>query len=518
LSDQTTKSYLQVYSRISGVLYLRMIKKLSSIGMISILVFVSCTRNLTVESSNSSHLRGQDESNRKHRMIVLTDIEADPDDTQSLIRLLLYSNEIDIKGLIATTSCWHKDRVDPKSIEKVIKAYGKVQPNLKKHEAGFPNAEALLMLVKQGLPKYGMLGVGDGKDSQGSDWILKVLEEKDERPLWISVWGGVNTLAQALDKIRKTKTETEAKKLIAKLRVYTISDQDDSGIWIRNNFPRLFYIVSPGDDYGSATWNAINTFVKGIKNDEISNSWIAQNIQQGHGPLGAEYPDVAWGMEGDTPSFLSLILNGLNEPEHPEWGGWGGRYELYKPEFDKHKKGSSGSGVPYEPETREIWTNADDEYTPYIHHEYGRAVGEDTVSFTDYKVTLWRWRDDFQNDFAARMDWCIKSYEEANHPPVPVLGHPKEMTVKSGEGFGLDASGSYDPDGDNLSYLWFNYPEAGSYKKLIKVDGAENAHGAYVRVPEVEKNETAHFILKVTDKGKPPLSRYKRVIVTIVPK
>jgi len=449
-------------------------------------------------------------------MIVLTDIEADPDDTQSLVRLLLYSNVIDIKGLIATTSCWHKTQVNPESIKKVIQAYGKVQPNLKKHEAGFPDAEALLMKVKQGLAKYGMLGVGDGKDSEGSDWIIKVLEEKDERPLWISVWGGVNTLAQALDKIKNTRTETEAKKLIAKLKVYTISDQDDSGIWIRNNFPDLFYIVSPGDDYGSATWSAINTFVKGINNDEISNNWLAQNIQQGHGPLGAAYPDVAWGMEGDTPSFLSLIPNGLNEAEHPDWGGWGGRYKLYKPDFAKLKKGDSD--VPLAPETREIWTNANDSYTPYIYNEYGRAVRKDTVSFNDYKVTLWRWRDDFQNDFAARMDWCIKSYEEANHPPVPVLGHSEQITVKSGEGFGLDAGGSYDPDGDNLSYLWFNYPEAGSYKKLIKIDGAENAHGAWVSAPEVEKNETAHFILKITDKGKPLLSRYKRVIVTIVPK
>jgi hypothetical protein len=454
--------------------------------------------------------------NQKNRVIILTDIEADPDDTQSLVRLLFYSNEIDIKGLIATTSCWHKTRVDPKSIKNIIQAYAKVQPNLIKHEEGFPSSETLLMIVKQGLPIYGMQGVGDGKDSQGSDWIIKTLEEKDERPLWISVWGGANTLAQALYKIKNAKTETEVNRLIAKLRIYTISDQDDSGIWIRDNFPDLFYIVSPGDDYGSATWSSINSFVKGINNDEITNNWLTQNIQQRHGPLGAVYPDVAWGMEGDTPSWLLLIPNGLNEPEHPDWGGWGGRYELYKPDFPKLKKG--GSGVPLEPETRKIWTNAIDNYIPYIDNEYGRAVRKDTISFTDNKVTLWRWRDDFQNDFAARMDWCIKSYQEVNHPPVPVLGNPKEITVKSGEGFGLDASGSTDPDGDNLSFLWFNYPEAGSYKKLIEISGAENAHGVYLIAPEVEKKETVHFILKVMDKGMPGLTRYKRTIVTILPR
>lgn len=447
---------------------------------------------------------------QESRLIVLSDIEADPDDTQSMVRLMLYANDIDIEGLIATTSCWKKSSVAPESIRHVIEAYGQVQPNLKKHDAGFPEAESLMAKVKHGIAKYGMEGVGAGKDSEGSDWIIKVLEEEDDRPLWISVWGGANTLAQALYQIEKTKPAAEADKLIAKLRVYTISDQDDSGIWIRRKFPKLFYIVSPGDDYGGATWSAINTVVDGIDNEEISNRWLADNIQQNHGPLGAAYPDVAYGMEGDTPSWLNLIPNGLSSPEHPDWGGWGGRYELYKPDFASMKKG--GSGVPHEPETREIWTDAVDDYTPYVSSEYGRAVKPEKKTFKSNKASLWRWRDDFQNDFAARMEWCTKSFSEANHPPVPKLSQPEVITVKSGEGFGLDAGGTTDPDGDSLSFLWFNYPEAGSYKEPIRIDSAENTRGVWVKAPVVEKQETAHFILKVTDKGTPPLSRYRRVI------
>ena len=452
---------------------------------------------------------------QKNRAVILSDIGADPDDSESMVRLLLYSNEIDIEGLIATTSCWQKKIVHPEYIESIVKAYGKVQGNLNKHEAGFPGAETLLAKIKYGTAEYGMEGVGDGKDSPGSKWIIKVLEERDNRPLWICVWGGVNTLAQALYDIRKTKTEAESKKLIAKLRVYTISDQDDSGVWIRQNFPNLFYIVSPGDDYGSAAWSAINSFISGLNNEKISNTWLVKNIQQDHGPLGAVYPDVAYGMEGDTPSWLNLIPNGLSYPEHPDWGGWGGRYELYKPDFDSLKKGSSG--VPIIPETRSIWTDASDKYTPYIFNEYGRAVRLDTITFVSNKATLFRWRDDFQNDFCARMSWCIKSFKDANHPPVPVLLIPEHITVKSGEGFSLSAKAA-DPDGDNLSYLWFNYPEAGSYKKLIKINSAENLQSVYVIAPAVKKKETAHFILKVTDKGNPPLSRYKRVIVDIMPK
>ncbi len=451
----------------------------------------------------------------KNRVIILTDIENEPDDTQSMIRLLLYSNNIDIKGIVATTSVHLKTQVHPESIRKIIETYGKLQPNLVKHEAGFPSAETLLSKVKQGLPVYGMSAVGEDKDSEGSDWIIKILEEDDERPLWVSVWGGANTLAQALYKINKTKSPAEAKRLIAKLRVYTISDQDDSGIWMRKTFPDLFYIVSPGG-YGGATWIAITSFSKDLNNETISNKWLAENIQQGHGPLGALYPDVAYGMEGDTPSWLSLITNGLSVSEHPEWGGWGGRYELYKPDYDKMDKGFTG-GVPVEAEPRAIWTNAVDSYSPYIFSAYGKSVRMDSVVITDNKATIWRWRDDFQNDFAARIDWCTKSFEEANHPPVPALAHPEELTVKSGDVFVLNASGSSDPDGDNLSFLWFNYPEAGSYKKMIKISNAENIYKVNVQAPLVDRKETAHFILKVTDKGIPQLSRYKRVIVNIIP-
>ena len=453
---------------------------------------------------------------RPSRLLVLTDVENEPDDTESLVRLILYTNVVDLQGLVATTSVHLKSGVHPETIRRVIDAYGKVRANLLLHEPGFPEAAALQALVKSGQPAYGLAAVGDGQDTEGSDWIIQLLDQADDRPLWVTAWGGPNTLAQALRQLRATRSEAELKRLIAKLRVYTISDQDDSGPWIRKNFPDLFYIVSPGG-YGAATWTGMNHVEPGFDNTTVSNRWLAEHIQQAHGPLGAVYPDIAYGMEGDTPSWLALIPNGLSVPDHPEWGGWGGRYELRIPALEELDPKGFNGGVPIEPETRPIWTNAVDEYTPPVPGEYGRATVTGEKTFKGFRTTVYRWRDDFQNDFAARMAWTTRPYAGVNHPPVPALAHADAITVKSGQRFVLDARGSSDPDGDSLSYWWFQYPEAGTYRGKIPLQGAANIWHVGFVAPKVEKPETAHFILRLTDKGTPALTRYKRVIVTIVP-
>lgn len=301
------------------------------------------------------------------------------------------------------------------------------------------------------------------------------------------------------------------------MRVYTISDQDDSAAWIRQTFPNLFYIVSPGG-YGAATWTGINHVVQGIDNTRISNAWIAEHIQQGHGPLGAKYPDVAYGMEGDTPSWLNLINNGLHAPEHPNWGGWGGRYERYIPKLSETDPTGFTGGVPVVAEMRPIWTNAVDRYVPVSTIQYDRTVSPGTLEFDGYRESLWRWRDEFQNDFAARMDWCTKRYESANHAPEVKLLHDYSITVKSGESFHLDARGSEDPDGDALQFYWFNYAEAGTMKdQTVKIHSAENMARVHVVAPDVEKPQSIHFILKLTDRGEPALTSYARVVVRVEP-
>ncbi len=447
-----------------------------------------------------------DEHAIKNRILVLTDIENEPDDAQSLVRLLLYSNHFDVEGVVATTSCWQPNKTAEWRIHQIVDAYAKVFDNLQKHEEGYPTPSYLKQRIKKGYPDYGMSAVGEGKDSEGSDWIIKIVDEDDPRPVWISVWGGANCLAQALWKVKHTRTQEEVNKFINKLRVYTISDQDNSGPWMRNTFKNLFYIVSPGyhengaSGYFYATWIGISGernyhFPSGANKFIVDNNWVKQHIQLGHGALGEEYPDIEYIMEGDSPSFLYLINNGLGSPENPNWGSWGGRYELYRPQPQIYY---------HEPESRPIWTNASD------------WVESDGIIYINDQATIWRWREHYQNDFAARMDWCVKEFEDANHPPVVRLTHAGNITAKPGETIELNASNSVDPDNNKLSYEWIHYREAGTYPAWIVPDTANEAKTT-VTMPQVNEPASIHFVVSVTDDGEPALTRYQRVIIAIQP-
>lgn len=442
----------------------------------------------------------------KSRIIVLTDIENEPDDAMSLVRFLLYSNQFDVEGLIATTSVHQPDKIADWRIKEILEAYKKVQPNLLKHESGFPYHEQLLAVLKRGNPVYGLNGVGSGKDSEGSDWIIEKLKQDDPRPVWVTVWGGANCLAQALYKIQQTESREVAQKLFDKLRVYTISDQDNSGPWIRENFPSVFYIVSPGiwkdkhDGYFYSTWAGISgerhyNFASGANTEIVDNAWVDENIQQNHGPLGEQYPDIEYIMEGDSPSFMYLINNGLNNPDKPNYGGWGGRYEWYQPATQRWFSS---------PETRPIWTNAID-----------KVLGNDGKFYANNQATIWRWREHFQNDFAARMDWTIQPYNKANHPPV-AASDPIQKTYRSNEKITINAGSSSDPDNDKLTFSWFQYHEPGSSTFLLDLKN-QNTAVVEVKLPEVNKAESFHLILQVTDNGRPALTRYKRLILNVLP-
>ena len=460
------------------------------------------------------------------RVIIISDVGNEPDDQMSLVRLLLYSNELDIKALIASTSTWQKTAVHPETMQSLIKAYGAVRSNLLLHAKGWPTAEELSSNVFSGQPGYGMAATGPGKMSPGAEAIIREADRNDNRPLWICLWGGPNTLAQALLHVRATRTPDELEKFISKLRVSSISDQDDSGPWMRREFPSLFYIVEPSTQTGGesyyATWTGISGdryYRNGAGADfsTVTNKWLDANIRS-KGPLGKMYPRFAFIMEGDTPSFFNLIDNGLDSSLRPDWGGWGGRY-LYR--------------QPYG-ETHPIWTQGGDLFSRVTSQDTVR--GSDGKTYTSDQATIWRWRTAFQNDFAARMDWTIDDYRHANHNPVvEVNGQPSTAPIyidaTVGEPTVLDASRAHDPDGQSLHYSWFLYPEAGSTGanlSAINISAAGTPKAVVVPTavcrpmwlplgPPCKGTGTAHIILAVTDDGSPQLTSYRRIILTVHP-
>ena len=476
------------------------------------------------------------------RIIVMTDIANEPDDQMSLVRFLLYSNQFEVEGLVATTSTWMRAKTRPDAIHAVLDAYQEVQPNLSKHAAGFPTAATLREVVVSGQSGYGMAAVGEGRSSRGAQLIISAASKDDDRPLWILAWGGTNTLAQALLSIRSARRQEDAETVISRLRVYAISDQDDAGPWIRREFPTLRWIGMPstqnGEEYASATWTGISgdLFYRnapGADFTTFTDAWVNVNVR-GKGPLGRLYPYPCCIHEGDTPSFLGLIDNGLASGLSPAFGGWGGRYVWRQPYG----------------ETRPFWTQGGDSY-PGNDTSRDTVAGVDGRSYTSDTATIWRWRQAFQNDFSARMDWSIKPPAEANHnPKVVVNGHSGTdvlvLPAQVGMPVTLDAAGTKDPDGDALTYSWFFYPEAGSsipgqpvlvrrqpppaagqggipsapaggpprLPPRLVLEGAGTARAT--AMPKAAG--VAHVILAVEDTGSPRLTSYRRVILRVAAK
>jgi Protein of unknown function (DUF1593) len=460
----------------------------------------------------------------RSRLFVFTDIGNEPDDQMSLVRLLSYANSIDIEGLVASTSTWKRNVVSPETLRNVIGAYGEVRDNLLQHELGWPTADSLLKLVSAGRPAYGLAGIAEGTPSQGALRLLEAAQRPDPRPLWVALWGGGSTLAEALAHARRTLTGEQLAALVARLRVYSISDQDDAGPWIRREFPGLCYIVKPstedGAEYASATWTGISGDVfyrngEGADGESITQEWLQKNIRN-KGSFGAHYPRHLFIMEGDTPSFLGLIPNGLDAAHDPSWGGWGGRYLLRRPYG----------------ETRPIWTQGGDSFPRVTSAD--TVIGVDGRAHTSDQATIWRWRRAFQNDFAARMDWSLRDFAHANHAPRVVVNgdageHALVIDVDVGQDVMLDANGTTDPDGDALEVAWFPYPEAGfGPGEPLAAVSLGQASGLRVPVHALSSCQAnwlgagtcgpvglAHVILAVTDHGAPALTRYRRVIVRV---
>ena len=438
----------------------------------------------------------------KPRLVVCTDIapaDIEPDDMESMVHLMAYADMFEIEALITSVG-WNCDPYPMdwmKYLGRVIKAYDMDVPNLmkrsrqKKHlslkkengsqQIGYwPSAEYLDKRCVMGSMYGGIRSIGENNDSPGSKLLIRLADEDDPRPIYVAAWGGANTLAQAIWRVKQTRTAEEVKEFVRKFRLFTITDQDmdyahrmdrarSSHMWLRKEFKDdLQFIWDEGAwqeqcELGKRHW-----------------SMHQQHIQT-KGALGKEYPNYKWGVEGDTPSFLYVIPNGLNDPEDPLQAGWAGY----------HERGMCPDSL----------TTA---WTSWLEPVRSISVG--------YKQRFYM---DELNDFMARMQWADKG--EGNHNPiVEVNGHkgpaPLVINAKAGETICLNASKSKDPDKNTIQYQWWQQKEIGTVRLTI-----DNTNKAIINVgiPANAAGQQLHLVCEVSDQGAFHLKGYQRIIINI---
>jgi hypothetical protein len=415
------------------------------------------------------------------RLIIETDAGGDPDDEQSLVRFLLYTNEWDVEGIIANrVRAIPKENLNPERtglgiVRRLLKAYEKCHPSLSRHDRRYPDPKQLWRRT--------VAGYDDTDD--GVQLILATVDRPDPRPVWYLNWGtghgaATSCLKRALDRVRRERGQASYARFKDRLR---LSSDDQFGehtsrlappwkLWVDTYRPPL---------EGKRWYHRFSALTATAGGFDLE-----RDVRTGHGPLGALYPTNTTHRqkEGDTMTFLYLVPTGMNDPHEPTWGSWAGRYGLR----------DNSQGRSY------YWANQADAWQGTTHRDN----------------TLRRWAVHLQNDFRARLEWCVKPFRAANHPPSARVAGALRRTVVPGARVDLSAAGSSDPDGDVLSYDWTFYPEPSSYRGPLVIADAGTARASF-QAPRVKSPKTIHLILTVTDNGKPRLSRYQRVIVTVDP-
>jgi len=470
------------------------------------------------------------------RTVVTSDGEVD--DFDSFIRLLLYTNELNIVGLVYSSSEFHYAGdgkgtnftsnmpfakqygtrttlrwLGTEWMQGFIDKYARVYDNLLEHDKNYPAPQHLKSLIKVANIDF------EGEmehDTEGSDFIKNLFLDNNPVPLHLQIWGGTNTVARALKSIEDEYKNTSQwksiyKKVCDKATIYIILDQDDTykkyvsvnwaDINVIYNTTQFWCLAYPWD---KAVPSEMQSYLDG--------PWFAENIKFNHGPLAGSY--FLWGdgqkllndfdhthgdtaearkngkkqyafiSEGDSPAYLYLINTGLRSVENPSYGGWGGRF------------------VQSETNSR-LWQDGKNvtDYNPFNKKE-------------DAQFPQTRWVEAIQNDFAARADWCVKNYKDANHAPIANLKHAANLNVKAGQVVPLTGMAK-DPDGNILRYQWWQYEEAGTYKGKVAIQNADKPSASFTVPTDATAGSTVHIVFQVNDNGIPALTRYQRVVAKV---
>ena len=469
----------------------------------------------------------------KPRLLVTQDGEVD--DMNSLIHTLLYADEFDLEGIVQTSSSLHYSGGESGEslrwmgtdwMYEFLDAYAEVYPNLIVHDPEYPTPDYLRSVTVVG----NVEAENDMETvSAGSELIKERILAEDDRPLYIEVGGGANTLARALKSIEEEYKGTEGwdalyARICDNVICFAWGMQDTCyKDYIQPNWPAMRFVdVSNSTLAYGYRWANVEELSE-ESYTKLSGAWMEENIEKNKGALLDKY--VTWGdgtylegepdeyqygtneallnddttwlghayqrydflSEGDSPTWFIVIPNGLRSLEDLSYGGWAGRYAL------KGSKDVEGARL------------------------YQAAKGKERG--------VAAWIAAIQSDLAMRAQWCVAStYEEANHLPTVSGTEGIDLTAAAGETLTLHATAE-DPDGDSVSYRWYHYPIGDTYEEAtdsdklpiaIPVTVSEDGTEASFTVPEDAKSgDTVHVILECVDGGGTNPIAYQRVIVTV---
>ena len=500
-------------------------------------------------------------------LVVLTDIGGDVDDEQSLTRLLSYANQFDLRGILVGAQGTPGDTgrltdhegdgqtgdPDPTRAYAVINAYANVYAQLNDAPTGgagaYPTPDQLRAVVAEGLGRDASgnvprdaTSIRAGNSSAASDRLIRIVNAANG-PVNVSIFGGARELAQALFDAERDPSINIAT-FVSKLRVYAVDDQDVFGntstgpdpngtlTWVVNRFPDLL-VINGGNVGDEGVGNTQSQALRGFYRNTLAGnngggnlvspsdfgltgaSFVGQIRNAGNtsisGDLSDHYPTRQYDgssiytspdrgsvvvKEGDTPSFLYFLPNGLSDPDDPSMGGFGGRFERLNPSVN-------------------YWTAARD-YLP----------SGNTNQFAQRQYTIARFRSEYQSDFLGQL-----SHQQSgggDQSPSAVLSINESAgdrtqnvlyeNVALGETLTLDASRSFDPDGESLGYRWFVYDEPSSYSGTATFSSDRTGRTS-LSLDGGRAGETLHVIVAVDEASGngPALTAFRRVVLEVSP-
>jgi len=476
----------------------------------------------------------------KPRVVVTADPELD--DSNSLVRYLIYSADFQTEGIIYASSGFHwkgdgtgkkwsvpnreyfrfglklcpceswRWAPNERFIDDAVETYEKVYRNLRAHHPNYPTPAELKSKIRWGNVEFD----GDiSKDTPGSDLIKALLLDDKPGPIYLLAWGGQSTIARALKSIQEKYKDTPEwsavyQKVARKAILSTSEDQDDTyKNYIQPNWPDIKILpIGVGGvslAYGAAARAGSENAVY------YSADWTRENILS-KGALGAFYR--VWGdgkqmVKDDIFDYFGF--SGFTADQLKAKG-----YIVWTPPLPKGAFIGEGDTFTY-------LNLLDNGLLGYQDGTFGGWAGNGLSNPTRQgDGTAARapaqgpnFTPAAQNGFAARMKWSVTPKRaDANHEPLVMTRGNSRISARPGETIRLQGVAS-DPDGNKVDVKWWQWKDVGTYPGQVMLSNPTSLATSMQAPADATAGQTIHLILEATDNGTPALTRYQRIVVSI---